>query len=56
MDSQSIIEELKKLNKISSQLDISQEERASLLNQTAEYTNNFISTLHTIKGYQENSW
>ncbi|HPA30202.1 MAG TPA: pyridoxal-dependent decarboxylase, partial [Bacteroidia bacterium] len=53
MDSQSIIEELKKLNKISSQLDISQEERASLLNQTAEYTNNFISTLHTIKGYQE---
>jgi len=53
MDSRSIIEELKKLNKISSQLDISQEERASLLNQTAEYTNNFISTLHTIKGYQE---
>ncbi len=53
MDSRSIIEEIKKLNKISSQLDISQEERASLLNQTAEYTNNFISTLHTIKGYQE---
>ena len=50
MSTQSIIDELNKLNKISSQLDISEAERASLLNQTAEYTNNFISTLHTIKG------
>ncbi len=53
MSSQNIIDELNKLNKISSQLDLSEAERTSLLNQTAEYTNNFISTLHTIKGYQE---
>ena len=53
MSQEAIIDQLNKLNLISKQLDLPESQRTELLHQTADYANNFISTLHTIKGYQE---
>lgn len=53
MSQEAIIDQLNKLNLISIQLDLPESQRTELLHQTADYANNFISTLHTIKGYQE---
>lgn len=53
MTSETIIDQLEQLHLVSKQLDLSESERTELLHQTADYTNHFITTLSTTKGYQE---
>lgn len=53
MNIETIGSQLEQLALISQQLDLAELERTTLLQQTAEYTNTFITALSTTKGYQK---
>ena len=50
---ESIIRRLQELDKISGQLNLSDSERTSYLEQIGKYANTFISSLHTVPTYRE---
>lgn len=55
MNIDAILNQLNKLSTSSGELDINKSERTEIINQVAEYANQFISGLHKVKGFTEKS-